>query len=312
MSMFRNLLTTSQKLYIYTDDGYRCESKDGINWGNYVSINSEYIPYNVAYGKGVYVGSALKSSSNSYTLYTGYSYDGINWVWKALKSNSNTIFKPSYPYVKYVNGIFYLMGEYSLFYYSKNGINWTKLSVQAPEDICFGEGLFVKAGQYGDSSALEIGYSYDGINWVDKEISSTDWHIYSIAYGNGIFVAVGGDSDDSVILKSEDGINWTRDDTLFSRQLSGIMFGNGIFVLLHNGITLYYSTDGVNWTSNFILDNDSYTVFPNKMKIFYKNKFFYFNNYNDEDNSCYTIDGTTKHPIYLGHTHTIYSVVVGK
>ena len=55
--------------------------------------------------------------------------------------------------------------------------------------------------------------------------TNSQWH--SIAYGNGVFVAVGY----GVMAYSEDGINWTEDTFSEKNKLwSGVTFGNGIFI----------------------------------------------------------------------------------
>jgi len=48
-----------------------------------------------------------------------------------------------------------------------------------------------------------------------------------VTYGNGTFVAVG---HPSTILTSTDGVNWTRRTSGTSVILSGVIYGNNIFI----------------------------------------------------------------------------------
>jgi hypothetical protein len=48
-----------------------------------------------------------------------------------------------------------------------------------------------------------------------------------VAYGNGLFVAVG---SRGAILTSPDGVNWTAQTSPTSDDLSAVTYGNGTFV----------------------------------------------------------------------------------
>ena len=65
----------------------------------------------------------------------------------------------------------------------------------------------------------------------------------SVAYGNGIYVAVG---IPGTILTSKDGENWTLRDFTEHSWLRGITYATGKFVAVGNGI--WTSTDGTSWT----------------------------------------------------------------
>lgn len=85
-------------------------------------------------------------------------------------------------------------------------------------------------------------------------IKSTEW--LKIAYGNGMYVAVGANALDSNIAYSTNGINWTPVDTIVY-SIRAIAYGNGRFVAYamgeHNNASnsdayIGYSTNGINWT----------------------------------------------------------------
>ena len=75
--------------------------------------------------------------------------------------------------------------------------------------------------------------------------SSASWS--SIAYGNGKFVAVAGNSDTAAY--STDGVTWTAATLPSSVTGGSVAYGNGKFVTVTvEGDGFAYSTDGVTWT----------------------------------------------------------------
>lgn len=89
-------------------------------------------------------------------------------------------------------------------------------------------------------------------SWFPRT-SGTTVNLWGVAYGNGLWVAVG---DPGVILTSPDGVTWTRRESGFpTRWLVSVAYANGLFVVTggtppnseRNGIILT-SPDGVTWT----------------------------------------------------------------
>lgn len=90
-------------------------------------------------------------------------------------------------------------------------------------------------------------------SWVNSLPASINWK--DVAYGNGTYVAVGGDA---TIATSPDGITWTisRNSTV-NPVLNGVEFANGLFVAVGMGTStstgaalVMTSPDGVTWTTN--------------------------------------------------------------
>lgn len=96
---------------------------------------------------------------------------------------------------------------------------------------------------------------------ITGELSTTGWTMTSewaesnlplkrkwdgIAYGNGVFVAVAGDSYYGAY--STDGINWTQIDFEILRDRFCVTYGGDKFVILSRSSQYgEYSTDGINW-----------------------------------------------------------------
>lgn len=103
--------------------------------------------------------------------------------------------------------------------------------------------------------------SRDGINWYARAMTITPgagWK--SIAFGNGVFVAVaGGTATATSVAYSNDGITWafatmpSISGGAYNHVAFGGTLGNGIFVAVATanttGTTIYTSRDGITWVA---------------------------------------------------------------
>ncbi len=82
-------------------------------------------------------------------------------------------------------------------------------------------------------------------SWTGTTMStSDDW--YSVAYGNGVFVAVAWSSG---VTYSTDGSTWTSANLPNSARWYSVTYGNGMFVAVANSSSeAAYSTNGSTWT----------------------------------------------------------------
>ncbi len=109
--------------------------------------------------------------------------------------------------------------------------------------------------QTGDNNSGNNGNN-SGNNSSGEQPRSGYCHISGIAYGNGMFVAVGGPiPGEESIAYSTDGITWTASaDHPFGRGVSNsVAYGNGKFVAVgtdvyNKGGIIASSTDGITWT----------------------------------------------------------------
>jgi len=79
--------------------------------------------------------------------------------------------------------------------------------------------------------------------WTERTAPELDTLI-SVAYGNGLFVAVG----TNVIMTSPDGITWTVQTEPNLEYWTSVVYANGIFVAVGQNSTVTTSPDGINWT----------------------------------------------------------------
>ena len=73
-----------------------------------------------------------------------------------------------------------------------------------------------------------FGGSNDLLNFVQRTSSFGTSAIRCVAYGNGLFVAVGASGK---LATSSNGITWTQGTSSFGTSaINGITYGNGLFV----------------------------------------------------------------------------------
>jgi hypothetical protein len=97
-----------------------------------------------------------------------------------------------------------------------------------------------------------------GTGWTSRtSAADNDWR--SVAYGNGLFVAVSYDGTGNRVMTSPDGITWTS-RTSVDRAWYSVAYGNGLFVAVSydgTGNRVMTSPDGITWTSRTsAADND--------------------------------------------------------
>ena len=136
-------------------------------------------------------------------------------------------------------------------------------------DCQFVNGQFVAVGaEFGKGGVLHgvAMTSTDGMLWTrrSREVTGQVRELWTLAYGNGRFVAVGYKGG---CIVSEDGITWTLGNTEeipFSSYPISIAFGNGCFITGSRN-TLYASADGMKWSPVYTSDslNCSKVVFGN-------------------------------------------------
>ncbi|TAK96716.1 hypothetical protein EPO05_01105, partial [Patescibacteria group bacterium] len=100
-----------------------------------------------------------------------------------------------------------------------------------------------------------------GTEWTARSAAEANaWT--SVAYGNGLFVAVSQDGTNRV-MTSSDGVNWTAQSAANANGWDAIVYGNGLFVAIsYDGANqVMTSPDGINWTArNAAASNTWYSI----------------------------------------------------
>ncbi len=81
-------------------------------------------------------------------------------------------------------------------------------------------------------------------NWTILSSGTTN-HLRNVAFGGGLFVAVG---DSGTVLTSSNGITWTPRAVGITNSLRGVTYGHGQFVSVGAAGTIITSTDGAVWS----------------------------------------------------------------
>ena len=165
-----------------------------------------------------------------------------NWHWRNPLPNGNPQFgAQTLNAIIFTNGTFFGVGNDGVVATSLDATNWAQSFTATSNQlnaIIFADGMFVAVG---NSGTIET--SADGTNWVLQN-SGTTSNLSAVTYGNGKFVAVG-----STVLASSDGVNWSP--AVSGLSSASAVAGNSIgFVALNGSNHDYFSTDGLNWTTN--------------------------------------------------------------
>ena len=150
--------------------------------------------------------------------------------------------------VAYGNGRYVAISINGTTAYSTTGSSWTPggaipngISGQW-SNVTFGNGKFIAISVNNGETA----YSTNGQTWISSA-SLGSFGYSRIAFGAGKFIAVG--SIPKYASSSNEGVSWSE-GSLPDASWGAIAYSSiGIWVLLANGTTPYYSTDGVTWTS---------------------------------------------------------------
>lgn len=251
---WRNLPPQGDYLYAVTygsdlfvavgDHGTIVTSVDGSSWTVRSSGTNNRLN-GIAYGNGLYI--AVGENGIILT-----SPDGMTWTESFILQP----FVPLLTEVTFGNGIFIASGmtsSYIYSYMSRDGITWTNGPVGI-HAVTHANGIFLAVETYISIHGYfpwsqTIVKSSDGVTWTP--VSAPDWpyNISQIAYGEGLFVGVGGTSISPAIVTSPDGITWTERTAGTAGSLYGIARGSGFFVAAGDNATIITSTDGINWVA---------------------------------------------------------------
>jgi hypothetical protein len=110
-----------------------------------------------------------------------------------------------------------------------------------------GTTIYVAAG----SNGILYSSTNSGVTWTSRTSQFGTSQITNVAYGNGVFVAVGSAGK---ISTSTDGITWTaRTANMATNEIAAVAYANGLFVAVGDGANagtggITTSSDGTTWT----------------------------------------------------------------
>ena len=176
----------------------KSSSDNGANWTFVQGFSGE--DGLIAFGNGRLVVTYYSGAANRY----GFSTDGINWTGNYTNSiDSNPLALGFHS----ASNLFIQAGGNGVISTSPDGTNWTTRythpSGQNFNSVASDGATVVAVGQSGT-----FAYSTDGTNWSSTTPFGSN-NLSGVKYGNGQWLAVGGNGSSSVVWKSVDGVSWT-------------------------------------------------------------------------------------------------------
>jgi hypothetical protein len=168
--------------------------------------------------------------------------------------------------VDYLDGLWIVTGADAIIT-SRDGITWEDgyqsdpaqlrqfTAAASSPDTFVAVGLPINAGER-PSGQTAFALSSDGLTWTAFELNQTA-ALTSVAYGNGVFVAVGSRGQDAVALVSTDGFEWLDAMDPNSAGFSSVIFAGDQFIAVGSSGRIATSPDGFSWE-----EQDSGTVQP--------------------------------------------------
>jgi len=184
----------------------------------------------VVYGNGKFVAITSNSGVSAYSTNRG-----ATW-------NSGTgLTSTTWSSLAYGNGTFVAIATGgTTAAYSVDGITWVVNTSALPRSttwsgVAFGNGRFVAISSTSGTAA----YSSDGIVWTASLYNVVGTYI---AYGNGVFVAVGDETLGPVNYISEDGLNWDTKNSI--PNMGAIAYG-----ISSAGTSRFLTVKGTNYST---------------------------------------------------------------
>ena len=170
------------------------------------------------------------------------STDGRNWVNPTSTATNMDLFS-----VAHGNGVWVAGGMEII--YSTDGDTWS-LASSVPGDfgtaygLGFGEGTYVAVG----GGTEQVIHSTDADTWAVAASTNTIYSLYSIAYGDSLWVATGGDNR---IMNSADGDYWNpaNDVPYVTDSVESAIFADGKWIAVGEYGFIFSSSDGDNWST---------------------------------------------------------------
>ena len=219
--------TTSTYYAVVGDSGTALKSDDAVHWTahslgaskNYISI----IPYT----------NLFAITTQEGLLYGSYDLSSDSLT--ATISNSNGLFSCVLYSSQYV-----VAGGYGTILTSADTITWTRNQIGSSKNlygITFGNSKYIVVGGSG-----AIFTSSDAISWGQQTTpTSVTTDFLSVAYGNGLYRAVGkndnGGVNNSPIISSKDGTTWSLEGSGTKHNIYSIIYvdATGDFVAVGDG-----------------------------------------------------------------------------
>jgi len=265
----------------------------------------------IAYGNGKFV--AVGDKSKIATSPDGKTWTAVtNNLFTHTYESSGDTYTDDIRAIAFGNNTF-VAGGGTMVTYSTDGVNW---SATIDLDYITTTGIFgdVYAIAYGNGKFIagsgigKMAYSTDdGKTWIVVADSKFEgYSIKAIAYGNGVWIAVGASFLDDIgkmVYSTDNGITWTvvaNSITGATKAINTIAYGNGKWVAGGAGY-LAYSSNGTTWlTSVLKIGSSEMPGSTGDHTIAYGNNKFVGSNMYSSDGKIWTYIESDRDLIRLG------------
>jgi hypothetical protein len=240
--------------------GYVTSSADGVNWstpkrlvvpGNGSATNCKTVIY--ASGKFVAAGLRDVDDFDSYSS-IAISNDGDNWSF-APKFSSTSYFNTYYG-VAHGNCKYVAVGTYGnrqlISAVSIDAVSWSGYDVAGPGTGILKGIIFAQDAFWAFKNGT-VYRSVDGITWTSHSTGGLKT-CNSMAFGNGVFVAVG---DDGYISTSTNGTIWGTAFMAGTSKWKSVIYSDGKFVVVGEDGYISSSNDGMSWSEPIPIRDNS-------------------------------------------------------
>lgn len=218
-------------------NGQMRKSTNGITWTTQTSFANTLIN-KIAYGNGIWVVGTGNGK------YVRTSTDTITW------NTVNTTIEGNFiSGIAYGNGMWLTLTQASVSR-STDTITWvtvtTPLYSFGGASISYANSIWLIAGYFG-----QLLRSTDTITWITANPNTSN-HLTALSYGNGLWIAVGGQNSvfPTPIRTSTDTITWVTQTSNFGNTVPPyISYANGMWILTSD--TVSKTTNGITWTTLF-------------------------------------------------------------
>ena len=215
------------------DGGLRLSSLDGgLSWTDPIFDDGDDLDLNLCgaasgLGRAVAVGG-WDSYGRALRTFDGQTWEDVTLDWPLFGA-------------LWVDDRFIAVGD-GVQAWSWDGLTWDPSSTLS--------GYFKAVARDDTGRLLAVGlsgvsaWSDDGISWSSSPNITGSPDLVSLAWGSGVFVAVGG----STALRSTDGLSWEDVTPPGAQDLRGLVYDGTTFTAADGG-AIYRSADGKTWTT---------------------------------------------------------------
>lgn len=170
------------------------------------------------------------------------SADGINWTTTGSSGSSDTLWSVVYGDLGFVAVGF--LGRIS---HTADGITWTtegRIGSNTLYGVGHNNGRYVAVGNNG-----AVVRSDNLTSWTTVSGINSNFQFRDVKYCYNIWIAVGYENNDSVIIYSEDnGVTWSNAAITGSKRLRSVIFAKDLYIATGDDGITFHSRDGKRWT----------------------------------------------------------------